>query len=113
LNFPLAVIRDLVIPAREREQLAALALLSVTRSIALLLGKQGQLLVALAGRGAMATTTTSVKPLLPVQTPTPADIDIAQACTIKHISQIAEAALGLLPEEYELYGTSKAKVCDM
>ena len=57
----------------------------------------------------MATTTT-VKPLLPVQTPTPADIDIAQACTVKHISQIAEAALGLLPEEYELYGTSKAKV---
>lgn len=57
---------------------------------------------------AMATTT--VKPLLPVQTPVPSDIEIAQSIQPKHISQIAEAALELHPDEYELYGCHKAKV---
>jgi formyltetrahydrofolate synthetase len=56
----------------------------------------------------MATTTT-VKPLLPVKQPVPSDIDIAQSVKPKHISQIAEVQLGLQPEEYELYGPSKAK----
>eukprot|EP00882_Tetradesmus_deserticola_P008842 GHRQ01009326.1.p1 GENE.GHRQ01009326.1~~GHRQ01009326.1.p1 ORF type:complete len:639 (+),score=252.22 GHRQ01009326.1:541-2457(+) len=55
-------------------------------------------------------TFTDVKPLLPVQDPVPADIDIAQSITPKHISQIAEVGLSLLPEEYELYGPTKAKV---
>ena len=37
------------------------------------------------------------------------DIDIAQAATLKPISQVAEE-IGLLPEELELYGEYKAKV---
>mmetsp|Transcript_430 Transcript_430/g.816 ORF Transcript_430/g.816 Transcript_430/m.816 type:complete len:669 (+) Transcript_430:41-2047(+) len=41
--------------------------------------------------------------------PVPSDIDISQAATPKHISEIAEKS-GLLSEEYELYGTTKAKV---
>lgn len=61
----------------------------------------------------MATaTSTTVKPLLPVQHPVPSDIEIAQSVKPKHISQIAEVGLGLQPEEYELYGPSKAKVSD-
>jgi hypothetical protein len=55
-------------------------------------------------------TITEVKPLLPVKDPVPADIDIAQSIKPKHISQIAEVGLGLLPDEYELYGPTKAKV---
>lgn len=39
----------------------------------------------------------------------PADIDIAQAATLLPIQEIAEQA-GLLPEELELYGETKAKV---
>jgi hypothetical protein len=59
----------------------------------------------------MATaTTTGVQPLLPVKDPVPADIEIAQSIKPKHISQIAEAVLELRPEEYELYGPTKAKV---
>ncbi|PNH05613.1 Monofunctional C1-tetrahydrofolate synthase, mitochondrial [Tetrabaena socialis] len=50
----------------------------------------------------------SVTPLLPVKVPVPSDIDIAQSVQPLHISSIAEA-LGLLPEEYDLYGTHKAK----
>jgi hypothetical protein len=57
----------------------------------------------------MATTTT-VKPLLPVKQPVPSDIEIAQSIKPKHISQIAEVGLELRPEEYELYGSTKAKV---
>lgn len=57
----------------------------------------------------MATTTT-VKPLLPVKQPVPSDIEIAQSIKPKHISQIAEVGLELRPEEYELYGPTKAKV---
>lgn len=61
----------------------------------------------------MATSSgTAVKPLLPVQQPVPSDIDIAQSIKPKHISQIAEVGLNLLPEEYELYGPTKAKVND-
>jgi len=41
--------------------------------------------------------------------PVPADIDIAQAATLKPIQQVSEE-LGLLPEEIELYGSTKAKV---
>ncbi len=39
----------------------------------------------------------------------PSDIDIAQACKMKSIRQVAEEA-GILPEELELYGNYKAKV---
>lgn len=39
----------------------------------------------------------------------PSDLDIAQAATALPISQIAES-IGLLPEELDLYGSSKAKV---
>jgi hypothetical protein len=50
-----------------------------------------------------------VKPLLALKTPVPADIDIAQSITPLHISAVAEK-LGILPEELDLYGASKAKV---
>ncbi|GBF94440.1 10-formyltetrahydrofolate synthetase [Raphidocelis subcapitata] len=50
------------------------------------------------------------KPLLDIATPTPPDIVIAQSIKPKHISQIAEAKLGLQPEEYEMHGPTKAKV---
>jgi hypothetical protein len=50
-----------------------------------------------------------VKPLLAVKTPVPSDIDIAQSIAPLHISAIAEK-LGILPEELDLYGTTKAKV---
>lgn len=53
----------------------------------------------------------AVAPLLPVVSPVPADIEIAQSIAPKHISLIAEGGLGLLPGEYELHGPSKAKVC--
>ena len=43
------------------------------------------------------------------KTPVPADIDIAQAATLKPIRQLAEE-IGLLPEEVEFYGDYKAKV---
>lgn len=46
---------------------------------------------------------------LECKSPVPSDIDIAQAATPVHISEIAKAA-GLTPEEYDLYGTTKAKV---
>jgi hypothetical protein len=59
---------------------------------------------------ATAAPPTVVKPLLPVQDPVPSDIDIAQSIQPKHISQIAEVALGLQPQEYQLYGPTKAKV---
>jgi formyltetrahydrofolate synthetase len=39
----------------------------------------------------------------------PSDIEIAQACKVKPISEIAEQ-VGVLPEELELYGNYKAKV---
>src|SRR5579864_9225849 len=42
-------------------------------------------------------------------TPVPSDIDIAQAATPLPITQIAAEA-GILPDELELYGKSKAKV---
>ncbi len=41
--------------------------------------------------------------------PVPSDIQIAQASTLKPVSQVAEE-LGLLPEEIEFYGPYKAKV---
>ncbi len=41
--------------------------------------------------------------------PVPSDIEIAQACKMKPIAQVAEE-LGLLPEEIEFYGPYKAKV---
>lgn len=44
-----------------------------------------------------------------LKTPVPSDIDIAQAATPLPISQIAAEA-GILPDELELYGKSKAKV---
>eukprot|EP00897_Mesotaenium_endlicherianum_P005190 jgi/Mesen1/469/ME000101S10700 len=44
-----------------------------------------------------------------LKTPVPSDIDIAQSVTALPVSRIAEE-LGLLPEDYELYGKTKAKV---
>lgn len=43
------------------------------------------------------------------RSPVPSDIEIAQESDIKPIAQVAEE-LGLLPGEYELYGSYKAKV---
>ncbi len=42
-------------------------------------------------------------------TPVPSDIDIAQDAPLKPITQVAEE-LGILPDELELYGPTKAKV---
>lgn len=50
------------------------------------------------------------EPKLPVQKPVPEDIVIAQSVEPVHISKIAEE-VGLLPEEVDLYGRHKAKVC--
>ena len=47
-------------------------------------------------------------PLHP-KTPVPADIDIAQAATLKPIRQVAEE-MGLEESELELYGDYKAKI---
>jgi methylenetetrahydrofolate dehydrogenase (NADP+) / methenyltetrahydrofolate cyclohydrolase / formyltetrahydrofolate synthetase len=47
-------------------------------------------------------------PLIP-KFPVPSDIEIAQAATLKPITQVAEE-MGLLPEELELHGEYKAKV---
>ncbi|XP_069494320.1 C-1-tetrahydrofolate synthase, cytoplasmic isoform X2 [Ambystoma mexicanum] len=46
---------------------------------------------------------------LDLQTPVPSDIDISRSCVPKHIGQLA-AEIGLLTEEVELYGETKAKV---
>lgn len=46
---------------------------------------------------------------LTLQSPVPADIEIAQSAVIKPISLVAEE-MGLLPEELELYGDDKAKI---
>jgi formyltetrahydrofolate synthetase len=43
------------------------------------------------------------------KTPVPSDIDIAQEATLKPITQVAEE-LGLLPDEFDLYGKYIAKV---
>lgn len=50
-------------------------------------------------------TPTKIAPLTPV----PNDLTIAQAATLKPITQVAEE-LGLQPDEYDLYGKYKAKV---
>ena len=50
-------------------------------------------------------TPTPLKRLSPVLS----DIEIAQAATLKPITQIGEE-LGLLPDELELYGPYKAKI---
>ncbi|KAI8367468.1 formate--tetrahydrofolate ligase-domain-containing protein [Radiomyces spectabilis] len=52
----------------------------------------------------------SITPLpLHLKTPVPSDIDIARAQTPKMIDLLCKE-LGLMPTEYELYGTSKAKI---
>ncbi|MEL7643245.1 MAG: formate--tetrahydrofolate ligase, partial [bacterium] len=55
--------------------------------------------------GAKPFKPTPLKRVLPV----PSDIEVAQAATLKPITQVAEE-LGILPEELELYGPYKAKV---
>lgn len=47
-------------------------------------------------------------PKLPVKTPVPSDIDIAQAFEPVHIGQIAKD-VGLLESELDYYGSHKAK----
>ena len=46
---------------------------------------------------------------LKVQSPVPSDIVIAQATKPIHIAEVAHS-IGLSPDEYDLYGTTKAKV---
>ncbi|XP_029453975.1 C-1-tetrahydrofolate synthase, cytoplasmic isoform X2 [Rhinatrema bivittatum] len=48
-------------------------------------------------------------PKLCLQTPVPSDIEISRSCTPKPIGHLA-AEIGLLSEEVELYGQTKAKV---
>jgi formate--tetrahydrofolate ligase len=55
----------------------------------------------------MAASRTTRK--LEVQSPVPADIDIANSVEPLHISEIAQD-LGLRPQLYDLYGKHKAKV---
>ena len=52
---------------------------------------------------------TTARKLLDLKRPVPSDIDIAQSVEPLPIADIAAAA-GLLPEEIDLYGNSKAKV---
>lgn len=47
--------------------------------------------------------------LTSIKTPTPSDIDIAQSIPALPIDQIA-SSVGILPDELELYGKTKAKV---
>jgi methylenetetrahydrofolate dehydrogenase (NADP+)/methenyltetrahydrofolate cyclohydrolase/formyltetrahydrofolate synthetase len=47
--------------------------------------------------------------ILKRKTPVPSDIEIAQNAELKPITQVAEE-LGILPDEIELYGQTKAKV---
>ncbi len=47
---------------------------------------------------------------LKCQSPVPSDIDIAQACSPVHIDKVAKD-LGLCPKDYDLHGSTKAKVC--
>lgn len=56
-------------------------------------------------RSGMASTTRKLTPIHPV----PSDIEIAQSVPVQPISDIASYA-GILPEELELYGSTKAKV---
>uniref|UniRef100_A0A8C0BQ70 C-1-tetrahydrofolate synthase, cytoplasmic n=1 Tax=Buteo japonicus TaxID=224669 RepID=A0A8C0BQ70_9AVES len=44
-----------------------------------------------------------------LKTPVPSDIEISQSCILKPIDQVAKE-VGLLPDEVELYGQTKAKV---
>jgi formyltetrahydrofolate synthetase len=53
--------------------------------------------------------TATVRKLTNIQTRVPSDIEIAQSVAPISIDRIAEAA-GILPEELELYGKTKAKV---
>ncbi|CAJ0931910.1 unnamed protein product, partial [Ranitomeya imitator] len=46
---------------------------------------------------------------LQLQTPVPSDIEISRSCVPKAISRLSEE-IGLLSEEVELYGQTKAKV---
>lgn len=46
---------------------------------------------------------------LELKTPVPSDIEISQSVTPKNIAQVAAEA-GLLENEYDLYGRTKAKV---
>ncbi|MCK9245367.1 MAG: formate--tetrahydrofolate ligase [Anaerolineaceae bacterium] len=52
---------------------------------------------------------TFIATTIELKSPVPADIDIAQAATLKPITQVAEE-MGLLPGELELYGDYKAKI---
>eukprot|EP00983_Pelagomonas_calceolata_P106005 1159187-Pelagomonas_calceolata.AAC.1 len=66
-------------------------------------------MLTLARVPSQAPAQTQFQPLLPVQSPVPSDIAIAQSIAPKHISKIAEQ-LGLQADEYDLYGATKAKV---
>lgn len=46
---------------------------------------------------------------LVLRDPVPSDIEVSQSVTPIHISQIAEK-IGVLPTEYDLYGSNKAKI---
>ncbi|MFA5611894.1 MAG: formate--tetrahydrofolate ligase [Anaerolineaceae bacterium] len=52
---------------------------------------------------------TFIPTALELKSPVPSDIDIAQAATLKPITQVAEE-MGLLRSELELYGDYKAKI---
>jgi len=43
------------------------------------------------------------------KSPVPSDIEVSQSITPRNIGLVAEA-VGVLPEEYDLYGKTKAKV---
>ncbi len=41
--------------------------------------------------------------------PVPSDIDVSQSIPLVNISEVAES-IGILPTEYDMYGSTKAKV---
>jgi formyltetrahydrofolate synthetase len=49
------------------------------------------------------------KPTVVFQSPVPSDIEVSQSITTVPINQIADS-VGLLPGEYDLYGSNKAKI---
>lgn len=44
-----------------------------------------------------------------VKKPVPSDIEVSQSIPLEHISKVAES-VGILPNEYDLYGSTKAKI---
>jgi len=60
----------------------------------------------------MSTSSYGIRSALQCKDPVPSDIEISQSITPVSIAEIA-AECGLLPDEFDLYGSHKAKVIDV